>query len=249
MSYNENNAIFSKDNIDLFLKELAKEFRKLNGKHMKAELILIGGASVLINYNFRDMTTDIDAIIHASSAMKDAINNVGDKLGLPNGWLNSDFTKTSSYSSKIAEVSKYYKTYSNVLEIRTVDAEYLIAMKLCSSRQYKHDRSDIVGIRAECSERGTPLTFDKINNAVILLYKGWDKVSNDMQEALKDYLKCKDYNSLYLKIKEEERQNKMHLIQFEKNYPKTLTSENLDSILNSLKQKEITKTSEYEICD
>ena len=34
---------------------------------------------------------DIDAIIRASSAMKEAINKVGDELGLSNGWLNSDF--------------------------------------------------------------------------------------------------------------------------------------------------------------
>ncbi len=31
---------FTKENIDLFLKELAKEYRKLTGKKMPAELIL-----------------------------------------------------------------------------------------------------------------------------------------------------------------------------------------------------------------
>ena len=61
MSFNE--AIFSKNNLDLCLRELAKEFRKLNGKSMPAEIILIGGASVLINYGFRDTTYDMDAII------------------------------------------------------------------------------------------------------------------------------------------------------------------------------------------
>lgn len=71
---------FTKDNIDLYLKELAKEYRKLVGKGMSAELILIGGASVLINYGFRNMTTDIDALIRASSGMKDAIDRVGRDL-------------------------------------------------------------------------------------------------------------------------------------------------------------------------
>ena len=46
---------FTKDNIDTYLKELAKEYRKLVGKNMRAELILIGGASVLVNYGFRDI--------------------------------------------------------------------------------------------------------------------------------------------------------------------------------------------------
>ena len=94
MSYN--NTPFTKENLDFYLKELAKEFRKLNGKAMKAELILIGGASVLANYGFRDMTYDVDAVIFATSAMKDAINRVGDRLALPSGWLNTDFVQTKS---------------------------------------------------------------------------------------------------------------------------------------------------------
>ena len=49
------------------------------------------------------MTTDVDAVIHASSSMKDAINRVGDKFGLPNGWLNTDFTHTGSYSPKLTK--------------------------------------------------------------------------------------------------------------------------------------------------
>ena len=76
---------FTKENLDRYLKELAREFRKRNGKSMPAEIILIGGASIVINYGFREMTYDMDAIISASSSMKDAINHVGDKYGLPNG--------------------------------------------------------------------------------------------------------------------------------------------------------------------
>ena len=67
------------------MKELAKEFRRINGKSTPAEIILIGGAAILANYGFRNMTTDVDAIIHAASSMKDAINRVGDKYDLPNG--------------------------------------------------------------------------------------------------------------------------------------------------------------------
>lgn len=37
---------FTKENLDQYLKELAKEFRKINGKNMPADIILIGGASV-----------------------------------------------------------------------------------------------------------------------------------------------------------------------------------------------------------
>ena len=46
---------FTKENLDSYLKELAKEYRKLNGKTMPAEIILIGGPSVLANYGFRNI--------------------------------------------------------------------------------------------------------------------------------------------------------------------------------------------------
>ncbi len=45
--------IFTKENLDICLRELGKEFRKLNGTAMKAELTLIGGAAILANYRFR----------------------------------------------------------------------------------------------------------------------------------------------------------------------------------------------------
>ena len=78
----------NKQNIDNIFKELAKEYKKLDGKYMPAEIILIGGAAVITNYGFREMTMDIDALIKASSIMKEAINNVGAKLNLPSKWLN-----------------------------------------------------------------------------------------------------------------------------------------------------------------
>ena len=59
-------TIFTKDDLDICLRKLAKEFRKLNGTKTPAEIILIGSASVLINYNFRDSTYDIDTLIQDS---------------------------------------------------------------------------------------------------------------------------------------------------------------------------------------
>ena len=108
---------FTKENIDVYPKEVSKEYRKQAGKKIPAELILIGGASVLINYGFRNMTTDVDAVIQAASVMKEAINHVGERFGLPNGWLNADFTNTPSYSTKLSQFFVYYKTYSSIVTI------------------------------------------------------------------------------------------------------------------------------------
>jgi len=152
---------FTKEKLDECFKELGKAYRKRSGKQTPAEIVLIGGASVLINYGFRKMTDDADAIIEASSIMKEAINTVGDHLGLPHNWLNTDFMKTESYSYKLQEVSKYYRQFSNILTIRTVDSEYLIAMKLMSGRIYKYDLSDIV---IKIADRLSPMLFANIVN-------------------------------------------------------------------------------------
>jgi len=40
------------------MKELAREIKKLGGKATQVEIVLIGGASVLANYAFREVTHD-----------------------------------------------------------------------------------------------------------------------------------------------------------------------------------------------
>lgn len=229
---------FTKENLDTYLKELAKEFRKINGKSMPAEIVLVGGAAILTNYGFRDMTADIDAVIHASSSMKDAINHVSDRFNLPDGWLNADFMRTGSYSPKLDEYSVYYKTFYGVLSVRTISAEYLVAMKLRSGRKYKNDLSDIIGILAEHQERGTPITFDSIDMAVTALYGGWDSFPKESKPFIDDALKTADLRKVYMSVKKAETESKDILIGFEKEYPNVAKESNIDAILKSLKEKQ-----------
>lgn len=204
---------------------------------MKAELTLIGGAAILVNYWFRDSTYDVDAIIQASSAMKDAVNRVGDKFGLPNGWLNADFTRTSSYSPKLAAFSTYYKTFSNVLTVRTISGAYLVAMKLMAGRQYKNDISDIVGILQEQENRGQPLTMGQITQAVEDLYSGWEKLPQGSQALLEQILEDSKTGELYQVYREQERLAKESLLEFEQEYPGAAKEENVENILRALKEK------------
>lgn len=229
--------IFHKDNLDMVLKELAKEYKKLGGKAMSAELILIGGAAIIENYGFRDMTTDIDAVIEAASVWKDAANRVGDRLNLPNGWLNDDFKKTKSYSRHLSEVSVFYKTFSGVLNVRTISAEYLVAMKLKAGRKYKNDLSDVVGILAEHKKNGDALTYEKIDSAMNRLYGGWEAVPADSITFIRDLLERGDYEAIYQDIRRNEQQAKNLLIDFAEKYPGAARTENADSILEALRAK------------
>ncbi|MCM1183742.1 MAG: DUF6036 family nucleotidyltransferase [Roseburia sp.] len=219
------------------LKELAKEFKRRSGTAVPAEIILIGGAAVLAGYGFREMTTDVDVVLHASSAMKEAAGSVGDKYNLPHGWLNSDFMRTASYSPKLEQFSVYYRTFSNVLQVRTVSAEYLIAMKLRSGRKYKNDLSDIIGILAEHESRGNPISKDKIDMAVCNLYGSWDGFSEDSVSFINDALARGSYEAVYAAVREEEKNSKDMLIRFGEQYPGAATQSNVNEILASLKKR------------
>jgi len=230
---------FTKENLDSCLKELGKEFIKLNGMKVPAEIVLIGGAAILANYGFREMTYDIDAIIVASTAMKDAINHVGDKLGLPNGWLNTDCKNTNSYSSKLLEVSVYYRTFSNILTVRTVAAEYLISMKLMSGRQYKNDLSDIVGILWEHHKLGKPITKEAIDKAVVTLYGETAELPAASRQVLDNCFAVCDFEQVYNEIRESEKQSKDILLDFDKSYPGKLSGDNIEYVLEKARQKRL----------
>ena len=242
MSY-DNSSYFTKENLDAILRELGKQYRKLNGKKTHAEIILIGGAAVLANYGFRDMTTDVDAVIQASSSMRDAISYVGDEYNLPVGWLNSDFMYTASYSPRLSEFSEYYRTFSNILEIRTMRAEYLIAMKLMSGRKYKNDLSDVLGILAEHESKESPISLVQIQQAVMNLYGSWDKIPSESVMFIEEVFQKGNYKQLHDELITSEASTKNDLLYFEKDYPKVLNSDNIESIIQALKNKNYKKKS------
>ena len=228
---------FTKKNLDSYLRELAKEFRKKNGNKMSAEIILIGGASILINYGFREMTYDMDAIIKSSGAMKEAINTVGDRLELPVGWLNTDFANTKSYTPRLVEYSKYYKTFANILQVRTVSAEYLVAMKLMAGRQYKNDLSDIVSILIEQEERKKPLSFEVIQKAIVDLYDSYDKIPEESKVFMEAVYNKEDLHDFYRQCREIEQENNDTLVEFQENYPGVLNGDNLADVLKAARAK------------
>lgn len=232
------NKEFDRKDVDRYLYEVAKLYKKQNrNTNAEAEIIIVGGAAMLLRYNFRDTTMDIDAVIRASSSFKDAVNCVGDTFGLPNGWINSEFRKTVSYSDKLIEHSKYYKKFCNVLSVRLIEAEYLLAMKMISARLYKKDMSDIVGIIKEHEELGTPITFEKIDFAVHELYGGWDKIDSGVINYVKTVLECDDLESLYYDIVDEEKLNRKILIEADEKYPDAMNNDNAESFLMSFKKK------------
>lgn len=225
-----------KDTIDLYLKEVAKRYKKKTKGRMPAEITIVGGAALLLNYGFRGITADIDAIIDASDYMNDAIAEVATEYGLHYDWLNDDFRKTSSFSHKLRNVSEYYRTYANCVEFRTVPGKYLVAMKLISGRPYKHDRSDVAGIIREERARGYTITYNEILSAVKELYGEQTTLTEESQLFLQSVLSNQDLPRLEQYLSNEETQVRESLIEFDKQYPNAMSSDNVLDIIDNLQK-------------
>ncbi|MGN0535593.1 MAG: DUF6036 family nucleotidyltransferase [Eubacterium sp.] len=225
-----------KDMVDMYLKELAKEFKRITGRKTSAEIIIVGGGSVLLNYDFRMNSVDVDAFNTYESAIKDAVKLVADKYNLSQQWLNDDFKKTPSYSPKLRQYSSYYKTFSNVLEIRTISREYLVAMKMVSGRKYKNDLSDILGILYYHYKNDDKITYSQIEKAVEDLYGNFDRIKCDVVEFVKTAIENKTFVDGYNLQKEAEQSIKENLIKFEEKYENVLSENNIDDIINKLSE-------------
>ena len=225
---------YTKEKLDEILRELGKVFRKLNGTKIPAEIVLVEGAAVIASFGFRESTSDIDALIQASSSMKDAIHQMADQYGLSWDWMNQDFKKTSSYSDKIVQYSVPYRTFSNILHVRTLPAEYVAAMKLASLREYKYDKSDVIGIIRE-----TGITRNAVEQAVSNLYGGFAELRRAQlaEKLLDEIYSSDDLELLYRKYREEEQESFALLKELDQDPDYALTRDNVNDVIAAVKRK------------
>jgi hypothetical protein len=130
----------------------------LRERRVAGEIAVFGGAAIILGFDFREATQDIDALItQGHGQVVKAQEEVGKELGLPANWLNEQGT---SYLSKHSDFSMF-RTYPSEgqfgLRVLMATPQYLLAMKLLSFRSYGHDIQDIVELarRIGCtSEEG-----------------------------------------------------------------------------------------------
>lgn len=190
----------TRENALEIIKKFAKEYRKELGK-APGEIIIVGGGSIMLNYKFREATQDFDVILRTVSGISDVITRFADENELPRDWMNSDFIKTTSYSAKLAEVSKHFCFFNNnTLEIRTVSGKYLIAMKIRAHREYRNDISDVAGILIEEREKGNIINFSDVENAYLFLYE--DAIDSKVEKVVRE-LFDKDTDELKKKYAEQ----------------------------------------------
>jgi len=202
MSFKKSNKtriklIDSKEKVDNLLYQLSKWYKKLGGRKARCQIILIGGASILCSYHFRNITEDIDVF---GDFLKEAVNKVTDENNLPNDWFNKDFMNTDSYKIGLIEFAEYYKTFNQVLEVRVIKGAALIAMKLNASRLYKNDISDIAGILKEEKEKGNEITLDEIKRVYSKLYGSYEKLNIKSRLFIESLMTSKTFDEKYYEL-------------------------------------------------
>lgn len=135
------------------------------------------------------------------------------------------------------QYSHYYKTFYGVVTVRTVTAEYLVAMKMVSARQYKNDLSDILGIIGEHQLRNTPLTFDMIDRAVQELYGSWERISEDTKALVKTALENPNASELYRQYRASEAEAEAILLDFQQEHPNQIRETDITSVLELARAK------------
>jgi hypothetical protein len=117
------------------LDALAAELRR---RGERAEIAVAGGAALVLLFNARQTTKDVDAYVlrPEASHVREAVQEVAKELGLPDDWLN-DSAKGYFIGVSIGEVLHN----SDALVARAVSTTQLLAMKLAAWRD-AIDRAD-----------------------------------------------------------------------------------------------------------
>lgn len=61
---------------------------ELESRGVSAEMYIVGGAAIALAFDERRATRDIDAVFEPKAVVYEAAAVVGERLGLPAGWLN-----------------------------------------------------------------------------------------------------------------------------------------------------------------
>jgi hypothetical protein len=118
-------TLLSAADLTAALEALAVELSAAGRPH---ELIVVGGAAVVLGYGAARTTRDID-VYEIDSDVRAAAHAVAAKLGLPDAWLSDGaraFMRAASRGKLLFERPS--------LTVFAVSTEQLLAMKLCAGR-------------------------------------------------------------------------------------------------------------------
>jgi hypothetical protein len=131
---------------DQIMRALARLAGILRERGTQGEVCLLGGTVMVLAFNARPATKDVDAIFQPVDLIREAAGVVQREQGLPEAWLNDG---AKGFLSANHEVEQGDLPQFDGLRITAPTAEYMLAMK-CMASRIAHagtDPSDVADIR------------------------------------------------------------------------------------------------------
>ena len=121
-------TMLSQATIVAALSQLSGELGK---RGVLGELNVVGGTAMVLAFNARDSTKDVDAIFEPSAEIRSAAAVVAESLALPPDWLNDAAKGFLSASGEFTPVATMDLPH---LRVQAPSPEYMLAMKVMAAR-------------------------------------------------------------------------------------------------------------------
>jgi len=122
----------------------------LRERGVSGEVCIFGGAAMVLAFDARESTRDVDAIFVPKAAVIDCARQVSEELGLEEAWLNDG---VKGFLSDQGEVTSAGMPVFENLRVQRPTTEYLLAMKCLASRvgdySQEGDRGDVTRLLKE----------------------------------------------------------------------------------------------------
>ncbi len=113
------------------LDALARLSAELGKRGVVGEINIVGGTAMVLAFQARVSTKDVDAIFEPSSEVRVAAANVAEELGLPVDWLNDAAKGFLSPDGDFVAIPSIDLPHLRVL---APTPEYMLAMKVLAAR-------------------------------------------------------------------------------------------------------------------
>lgn len=109
---------------------------ELARRGIRGELCLFGGGAMVLAFDARPATRDIDAVFQPVQIVRECAELVAEEIGLPANWLNDGVKGWLSPQGDLVEEG--LPAYSHLRILRASD-RYLLAMKCLAARVVGYD--------------------------------------------------------------------------------------------------------------
>jgi hypothetical protein len=129
----------------VILQALAALDRECANRGITGEICIYGGAAMVLVFDARPSTRDVDAVFQPKSQIREAAQSVAEGLSIPSDWLNDGVKGFLSDKGEFSrEAISGLESLENLRIVRPTP-EYILAMKCMAARidDSSTDRADV----------------------------------------------------------------------------------------------------------